>query len=199
MLMTGREMCLNPVLSKLEVGGFTLCSFDYTPSALTEVHGKNLPDFSENRDNLCKSLEKVFWAPWALWVGGELGVPLPGPGLAACAPGWPRGSAMGLQSRAGCAQPAGSFPLSSAPTLLDVTSANQRKSKQTPKISKSQQFLDRSSAFSSHQAVPIHPCCKKITSFYTITRRNQHCCCLPLQTHPDITLMNQLGNQSCAI
>lgn len=53
-------MYLNLVLSKLEVGGFTLFSFDYTPSALTEVHGKNLPDFSENRDNHYKSPERVF-------------------------------------------------------------------------------------------------------------------------------------------
>lgn len=56
----GRGMHLNPVLSKLQVGGFTLplFSFDYTPSALTEVHGKNLTDSSENRDNLYKGPER---------------------------------------------------------------------------------------------------------------------------------------------
>lgn len=40
-------MYFNSVLSKLEGGGFTLFSSDYTPSALTEVHGKNLTDFRE--------------------------------------------------------------------------------------------------------------------------------------------------------
>lgn len=49
-------MYLNPVPSKLKVGGFTLFSFDYFPSALTEFHGKNLTDFSEN--NLYKSPER---------------------------------------------------------------------------------------------------------------------------------------------
>lgn len=48
----------------------------------------------------------------------------------------PRGSTMRLLSRAGCARPAGSFPPSTASTLVDVTSA-----KKTPKTNLSNSWI----------------------------------------------------------
>lgn len=135
-----------------------------------------------------KAQRGVFWAPWAVWVDAEMGVPLPGPGLAHCAPtgqcheapeqGWLCPTSRQLPTF-NCLYPGG----------CDLSKENTK--------NKSQQFLDLASVLSAHQTVPMRSCCRKSISFCTVTRRNQCCCSLPLQTHPNITLVNQLWNKSC--
>lgn len=113
--------------------------------------------------------QKGVLTPWAVWMDAEMGVPLPGPGLAV--PGQPGASHLHLH-------------------LLCWMWPQQIKENTRNKF---QQFLDLSSGLSAHQAAPAQGNHFLLYSY----QRNQFCCCLHLQSHSDIILTNQLWNQSC--